>query len=296
MHRAAYLLLLLTALFWAGNAVAGKFAIGHVSPMMLTLLRWGLATLVLVLFGLPRLVVDWPVIRRNLPFLAALGAIGFTAFNVALYTALLYTSAVNVSIEQAAIPMLIFFGNFLLFRVKPAAAQIAGFVLSVGGVVLTAGHGEFARVIQLEINFGDALMLVAIIGYAVYTIALRYKPDIHWLSLIIVLCAAATLSSIPFALAEWLAGAAILPDVTGWAVILYTVLFPSIIAQLFYIKGVQLIGPNRAGMFINLVPVFGALLSIGLLSEAFHSYHAIALAMVLGGIWLSELGGRKAHR
>jgi drug/metabolite transporter (DMT)-like permease len=293
MHKTAYPILLLTTLFWGGNAVAGKLAVGHVSPMLLTTARWGLALVILLIIGLPRLRADWPKVQRNALYLAALGGVGFSIFNIALYSAVAYTSAINVSIEQAGIPMLILIGNFLLFRLHATWAQIAGFLVSLLGVALTASHGDLARLLALDLNFGDALMLAAVTGYAGYTIALRFKPDIHWQSLMIALTAGAFITSVPFAVMEFAAGAAILPDPLGWAIILYTVIFPSILAQIFYVRGVELIGANRAGLFVNLVPVFGTLLSVVALSEAFYAYHAIALALVLGGIWLAETSGRK---
>ncbi|MDQ2632520.1 MAG: DMT family transporter [Pseudomonadota bacterium] len=294
MHKTAYPLLLLTTLFWGGNAVAGKLAIGHVSPMLLTTARWGFALVVLCMIGWPRLMADWTAVRRNAIYLMALGAVGFSIFNVALYSAVVHTSAINVSIEQAGIPMLIFIFNFLLFRLRATLAQVTGFLVALIGVVLTASHGDPARLLGLDLNFGDALMLAAVVGYAGYTVALRFKPDIHWQSLMIALMAGAFITSIPFALAEAQAGASIVPDARGWAIILYTVIFPSVLAQLFYVRGVEDIGANRAGLFVNLVPVFGTLMSVLLLGEEFHLYHAVALALVLGGIWLAETSGRKA--
>ena len=225
--------------------------------------------------------------------LTLLGAFGFGIFNIALYTAVVYTTAINVSIEQAGIPMLIFLANFLLFWLRVTWAQILGAILSLAGVALTAGHGDPARLLSLDVNFGDALMLVGVIVYAGYTVALRFKPAIHWQSLMIVLTGSAFVATLPFVAAEFQAGAGILPDAQGWGVIAYTVLFPSILAQIFYIRGVELIGANRAGLFINLVPIFGTLLSIMMLGEAFFPYHAIAMALVLGGIWLAETSGRK---
>jgi drug/metabolite transporter (DMT)-like permease len=293
MHKTAYPLLLLTMLFWGGNAVAGKLAVGHVSPMLLTTARWGFALIVLCSIGWPRLAADWPKVRRNAFYLTALGAVGFSIFNIALYSAVIYTTAINVSIEQAAIPMLIFAANFLLFRLRVTWAQILGFALSLAGIALTAGHGDLTRLLTLDVNLGDALMLVGLVAYAGYTVALRVKPDIHWQSLMIALTAGAFVASLPFLVAEYRAGAAILPDALGWGVIAYTVVFPSILAQIFYIRGVELIGANRAGLFINLVPILGTLLSIVLLGEAFYAYHAVAMAMVLGGIWLAETSGRK---
>lgn len=293
MHRKAYTLLLLTTLFWGGNAVAGKLAVGHVSPMLLTALRWGAAFAILLAIGWPRLRDDWPIVRENFWLLALLGTLGFALFNVALYSALLYTTAINVSIEQAGIPMLIFLANYLLFRMRVTWAQILGFLLSSLGIMLTASHGDPARLLLLDVNFGDALMLLAVLVYSAYTVALRFKPDLHWLSLMIVLCGSAMVSSIPFAVTEFQYGASIFPDAQGWAVIAFTVLFPSIISQVLYIRGVELIGANRAGLFINLVPIFGTLLSILLVGEDFHPYHAVAMALVLGGIWLAEHSGRK---
>lgn len=292
--RTAYLLLLLTALFWGGNAVAGKLAIGHVSPMMLAAARWGLAFLLLVAIGWPRLAADWPQIRRHWLLLTLLGFLGFTIFNVALYSALLFTTAINTSIEQAGMPMLIFLANFLFFRLRARPAQIAGFLISIAGVLLTASHGDPRRLLELDVNFGDALMLVAVVVYSGYSVALRFKPAIHWQSLMIVLTFAATLTSLPFVAAEYAVGRMILPDLSGWAIVAYTAIFPSILSQIFYIRGVELIGSNRASLFINMVPIFGTLLSIVILGEAFHLYHAVAMALVLGGIWLAERNGARA--
>lgn len=294
MHKTAYPLLLLTTLFWGGNAVAGKMAVGHVSPMLLTTARWGFALVILCLIGWSRLASDWPTVRRNAPYLVVLGAFGFTVFNVALYSAVVYTSAINVSIEQAGIPMVILIANFLLFRLRATWVQIAGFVISIAGVALTASHGDPSRLLALDLNFGDVLMLLAVVAYAGYTVALRFKPDIHWQSLMIAMTAGAFITSLPFAAAELATGAAILPDARGWSVIVYTTIFPSILAQIFYVRGVELIGANRAGLFVNLVPVFGTLMSVVLLGEDFYLYHAVALVLVLGGIWLAETSSRNA--
>lgn len=296
MQRQAYLLLLLTAIFWGGNAIAGKLAVGHISPMVLTSLRWVFAVAFMLVIGWRRFRADWPLIRRHWLLLSALGAFGFTVFNVALYSALTFTTAINVSVEQAGMPMLIFLLNFLFFRLKASWAQIVGLVMSIAGILLTASHGEPARLLGLDLNFGDAIMLSACIVYSGYTVALRFKPQIHWQSLMIALTGTAALTSAPFTVAEFHYGAGIWPDATGWLILLYVVAFPSILAQIFYIRGIELIGANRAGLFINLVPITGTLLSIVLLGENFHTYHAIALGLVFGGIWLAERGRPEAAR
>ncbi|WP_274423856.1 DMT family transporter [Chelativorans sp. YIM 93263] len=294
MQNIVYVLLFLTTLIWGGNAVAGKLAVGHVSPFMLTTLRWILAVLILLPFAIRPLRRDWPVIRKNLPLMAVLGVLGFTLFNASFYTALNYTSAVNVSIEQGAIPMVIIALNFLLFRIRATALQLAGFVLSLIGIALTASHGDISRLAELDINTGDLFMLLAVVFYGTYTVALRFKPDVHWLSTITVLATSALLASLPFVAWEHASDRLILPDTQGWLVVAYTALGPSILSQVLYIRGNELIGANRAGLFVNLVPIFGTLLSIAILGEVFEPHHAIALVLVFCGIGLAEYSGRKA--
>jgi drug/metabolite transporter (DMT)-like permease len=189
--------------------------------------------------------------------------------------------------------MVIFLVNFLLFSQRATWLQLLGLVLSIVGVALTASHGDLRRLAELDVNLGDALMVAAVIVYAGYTVALRFKPAIHWKSLMIVLAASALLSSVPFVAWEMQAGSFIFPDLHGWILVAYTALFPSVLSQIFYIRGVEMIGANRAGLFINAVPIFGTLLSILILGEAFHLYHAVAMAMVLGGIWMAEVSARR---
>lgn len=294
MQNTVYILLLLTTLFWGGNAIAGKLAVGHISPFLLTTLRWVLAVAVLIPFAARPLRQDWPVVKRNLPILAGLGVLGFTLFNAAFYMALNFTSAINVSIEQAAIPMVIIALNFLLFRIRATWLQVVGFVLSLIGIALTASHGDLSRLAELDLNIGDLLMILAVLFYGAYTVALRFRPEIHWLSTITVLAISALLGSLPFVAWEHLTDRLILPDTQGWLVAAYTALFPSILAQALYIRGNEIIGANRAGLFVNLVPIFGTLLSIAILGEPFQRHHAIAIALVFCGIWLAEYSGRKS--
>jgi len=288
----AYVFLTITAMSWGGNAVAGKLAVGHISPMLLTSVRWGLALVVLLGFALPQVRRDLPVIRRHLPLLIAYGVFGFAFFNILLYSALEYTTAINVAIEQAGMPMVIFLANFLLFRIKASPAQIIGFALTLAGVAITASSGSLERLIGLQLGRGDALMLLAVLFYGGYTVALRYKPTLHWQSMISVMAASAFLTSLPFTAFEAASGSVIWPDTQGWLVAAFTAVFPSLVAQVMFIKGNEIIGSNRAGVFINLVPIFGTLLSVMILGERLQLYHVVALGLVLGGIWLAERGKR----
>ncbi len=296
MNARAYFYLGITALFWGGNSVAGKMAVGHVSPMMLTTLRWLLALAVILVLMTPQIRRDWQKIRQHWLQLLAYGAVGFTMFNAFLYSAVQYTSAINAVILQAGIPMLIFIFNFALFKMKASLAQVIGFTVTLIGVLITAAHGDLASLMRLSFNFGDALMILACIVYAAYTVALRWKPAMHWQSFIAAPAFGALLSAIPLLLWEIGKGTAIMPDATGWAIVIYAAIFPSLMSQVLYVRGVEMIGANRAGLFINAIPVFGTLLSVLLVGEIFHPFHLAALALVLGGIAIAERGRPKLPR
>ncbi|CAN7375444.1 DMT family transporter [Pararhizobium sp. LjRoot255] len=290
MNLQAYVILCITTLIWGGNSVAGKMAVGHVSPMMLTSLRWVVACIVLLIFSAPQVRRDFPAIRKNWLLLFGYGTVGFTAFNAFLYSALQHTSAINAVIEQAGIPMVIFVLNYLLFRTAFSMAQIAGFTLTLFGVALTASHGDLTTLLSLKLNQGDALMMAAVLVYAGYTVALRWKPNIHWKSLIAISAFGALVSSIPLVIWELSANRLVLPDAQGWAIVAYAGLLPSLVSQILYVRGVELIGPNRAGLFINTIPIFGTLLSIALIGEALQPFHIVAMVLVLGGIAVAERG------
>ncbi|MDO9415094.1 DMT family transporter [Pararhizobium sp.] len=293
MNLQAYFILCLTTLIWGGNSVAGKLAVGHVSPMMLTGMRWVIACSILLAFAMPQVRRDWPLIRKNGLLLFSYGAIGFTAFNALLYSALRYTTAINCVIEQAGIPMVIFVINFVLFRTRVSGAQIAGFVLTIAGVAITAAHGDLSTLLGLDLNQGDAMMMVAVLVYAAYTVALRWKPEIHWKSLIAISAFSALLTSLPLVIWEVSTDAFIWPDMQGWAIVAYAGVLPSLVSQILYVRGVELIGPNRAGLFINTIPLFGTLLSIALIGESLRTFHIVAMVLVLGGIAVAERGRPK---
>ncbi|MDR6758903.1 drug/metabolite transporter (DMT)-like permease [Mycoplana sp. BE70] len=293
MNSKAYLYLCVTTLFWGGNSVAGKLAVGHVSPMMLTTLRWLIALCVILAFMRPQIKRDWQKIKAHFLQLFLYGAFGFMLFNALLYSALKHTSAINAVIEQAGIPMLIFAFNFLLFRTPASPAQIVGFSVTLIGVLTTAAHGDLSSLMDLRFNFGDMLMLFACIVYAAYTVSLRWKPAMHWQSFIAVPVFGALVSSLPLLWWEAAHGGMIVPDTTGWIVVLYAAIFPSLMSQVLWVRGVEMIGPNRAGLFINAIPVFGMLLSVLLIGESLQVFHMFAMGLVLGGIAVAEWGRPK---
>lgn len=261
--------------------------------MVLVTIRWAIVMIALYFFKQKQIAADWPAIRLRLGYLLLLGALGFTVFSVAFYYALVYTTAINTSILQGGMPLFVFAVSFFLFSSRVGPGQAIGFTFSFIGVIVIAARGELANLIALSINGGDALMLVAIIAYGIYTATLRSKPQVHWTSLMFVLCLGATLASLPLLAFEMVQGATAFPDMQGWIAIIYIVIFPSLLGQVFYIQAVELIGANRAGLFINLLPIWGVLLAVTILGEEFHLYHATALIMILAGISLAEYGGRK---
>ena len=216
------------------------------------------------------------------------GGVGMALFNLLMFFALNYTSAINVSIEQASMPVLIILANFLVLSQRITALQIVGVVVSIAGVLITASKGDIALIVKEGFNRGDAIMLLACFFYATYTFVLRWRPQVHWLSFMCLIGLGAFIMSVPFALYEINQAGFTSPDKSAWLILIYIVIFPSIISQLSFAKSVELIGGNRAGLFINLVPVFGSILAVVIIGEQFQLFHAVGMVLVIGGILLAE--------
>jgi drug/metabolite transporter (DMT)-like permease len=284
----AYLLLTIAALAWGGNVVASRFAIGAISPMALTSLRWAIVVVIFLGMGGRRSLGSWEQIRPHLARALLMGALGYTVFSAALYVGAYFTSAINLAILQGVVPAMVLLGGFLVQGVRFDPMQGAGVVVTLAGVAVVACKGDLEALAALRFNFGDVLMLFGAATYAGYTLALRKRPPLPDMTFFLLMAAGAFLSSLPLVAAEIVMGRSQWPTPTGLAVLLYVGLGPSLLAQRCYIRGVELIGPSRAGLFINLVPIFGAFLSVVILGEAFGLYHALALVLVLGGILLAE--------
>ncbi|MCJ2120762.1 DMT family transporter [Methylobacterium sp. J-001] len=284
----AYLLLTLTALLWAGNAVSSRWAPGHVSPQVITTLRWAVACAVLAPFAARRLLAEWPLLRRHWLRILLMGGLGYTAFNCLFYAAGVYTSAVNLALFQGAIPVLVILLNRFTYRVPVTLGQMVGVVLTLIGAGLAATHGDLSVLTRLDFNRGDVLVFGACLLYAGYTIFLPTRPKVTALAFFAAMAVAAFVTSLPPLAVEWATGHAVWPGPAGWAMVAFVGLGPSLLAQLFFMRGVELIGPNRAGLFVNLVPIFGAILAVLLVGEPFGAIQAVALALVLGGIACAE--------
>jgi drug/metabolite transporter (DMT)-like permease len=298
LMRRPYLILVLTNLFWGGNVVAGKMAVGHIDPYVLMILRWIGALLLVLPFAIEPLKRSWPTLRRHWALYLFYGAIGYASFNMLNYVAAHYTSGVNIAMEQVTINFIVMALNFALFRVLVRPLQIVGAILTVLGVALVATHGELSRLLSLDLNLGDGLVLISCVIWAIYSLSLRYRPATDWLSFLFATCIGATLASIMFQLALG-GGLASLPEQisaitgTGWLIVVYTIVFPSVLSQMFYVRGVELIGANRASLFINLIPFFGTVGSVLLLGESLQTFHMFAGVLIVFGIVLAEWSARR---
>ncbi|MGL4495072.1 MAG: DMT family transporter [Beijerinckiaceae bacterium] len=286
----AYLLLSLTALMWGGNAIASRLAIGEISPMVLTFIRWvGVCAVLPVLYGRD-IAAHASTLRAHWKTIVTLALLGFTAFNALMYVAAHSTTAINIGIIQGAIPVFVLLGARLLFGTAVTPMQALGVGVTMAGVIVIATKGDLGVLKTLAFNSGDVLMLVAGVFYAIYTLALRNRPPLPPMVFFTALALAACFWSLGLVTWEIRNGTAIWPGAKGWAILAFVTLGPSLFAQLFFMRGVELIGPGRAGIFVNLVPVFAAILAVLILGEIFAWYHAAALALVLGGIALAEMG------
>jgi drug/metabolite transporter (DMT)-like permease len=283
-----YLLLTLTTLSWAGNAIASRLATGHISPMALTAMRWVGVVALLAPFMYRPVMADAPVLLPIWRRIVVMGALGFTAFNALMYAAAYHTTAVNMAIFQGSIPVFVLIGALVAFGTRIGLLQAVGTALTLIGVGAIAARGDLQVLASFSLYMGDVFMLIACASYAIYTLMLRDRPKIPGFVFFSALACAALLISVPLLIWEIAAGHVIWPDLRGWLILLYVTLLPSLLSQIFFMRGVELIGPGRAGLFVNLVPVFGAILGVGILGEPFRWYHAVGLVLVLGGIWLAE--------
>jgi drug/metabolite transporter (DMT)-like permease len=287
------LLLVLCAIFWAGNTVAARLAIGEIDPLMLTALRWiAVAAVLWPIYG-GEIRAHWGEIRRRLPWIALLAILGMTGFNALYYVAAHYTSAINIGILQGSMPIFVLAGAYLAHGTRASLIQWAGVLITALGVVVVATRGAPLAILEVELNKGDLAMLAACGLYALYTVALRDRPAMPGNAFFALLAIIAAVTSLPLVGYESYMTGFKLPTVTGLLVTLWVAIFPSFLSQIFYLRGVDLIGPGRAGVFVNLVPVFAAVMAVTLISEPFAPFHGVALALVIGGIWLAQRTGSR---
>lgn len=285
-----YLLLAITMTFWGGNAVAARLAVGEISPMVLTAGRWVLVAIGLGFMMRGQLREMWPLLRARWRYMMAMATFGFTLFNAILYIGGHYTTAVNLTLLQGAIPVFTLIGAYFAYGTRIRLMQVLGIVVTLLGVAITASGGDWGRLKALAFNNGDIAMVVASALYAGYTVGLKARPAISGLTFFAAIALVAAIMSLPLVVAEVMMGKAIVPTGKGLLILAYVAIGPSFLSQMFFMRAVEMIGPGRAGLFANLVPVIGAVLAVLILGEPFGWSHAVAMALVLGGIAIAERG------
>ncbi len=284
-----HLLMILPPLFWAGNATLARFVADLVPPITMSFWRWTMALLILIPVTWPHVRRDWPEIKKGWKAILLLGTLGIASFNTLLYTAAQTTTAINISLTQSVMPVIIVLISFLLFRDRISLKQMLAIVLCTLGAGYIIIHGELQRLLELRFVIGDLIMLLAITLYALYTALLRKQPKIHPFSFLTTTFAVGVVILLPLYLWE-------MQSAPPWELsrpvvlsLLYVSICPSILAYLCWNRGIHEIGANRAGLYINLLPLFVALLAVVLLGERFQSYHITGIILIFTGLLLFNL-------
>jgi drug/metabolite transporter (DMT)-like permease len=274
-------------LSWSGNAVVGRAFAGIVPPLTLSFARWTVAFLVVLPVTLREVIAHRGVIRRDWKILACLGVLGIVGSNVLSYTALQYTTAINSGLLNSVGPLMILAASAVCFGERVGIRQIAGIVLSLGGVAIILARGDAASLLALEFNRGDVLMLAAIAVWSAYSLLIRYRPkELSPLGLLSVLFGIGALATFPLHL---YASAGVPIPLTGWTLagFLYVGVFPGVLSILCWNRGVHQIGPNRASVFSHLMPLFSALLAVIFLGEQLYGFHFLGAFFIFLGIALA---------
>ncbi|MDU6492788.1 DMT family transporter, partial [Bradyrhizobium sp.] len=277
-----------TALCWAGNAIVGRLAAGHIPPVTLSFLRWSLAFLLILPLAWKQLRQDWPAIRSRLGIMIALSLTGIGAFNTLQYWSLEYTQALNTLLLQSSGPLIVAVWSLLLLRVHLTAAQAIGIVLSLAGVLLILTRGHPTALASITFNRGDLIFLLAMAIFGFYSVLSLKRPQIHGLSMVAFTFGCGAASLIPLLVWELHARPVMVLDAKNLLSLLYVAIFPSTIAYLCFNRGVLLIGANRAAPFLHVVPVFGSIMAFVFLGEQPEIFHVIAFALVLGGVFIAS--------
>jgi drug/metabolite transporter (DMT)-like permease len=285
-------LLTLPPLLWAGNAIVGRLVHDQLPPVLLNLLRWTIAFLILLPLAGPvfgREAGMW----RSWKLFAMLGLLGIGMYNALQYLALQSSTPINVTLVASGLPVWMLLTGRLFFGVPVARRQVAGAVLSITGVVLVLARGEWRHVLELRLVAGDLFMILATIAWSFYSwLLMRAKEPAalraDWAGFLLAQVGFGVLWSGGFALGEQALGAIAVQ--WSWmlaAALLYVAVFPAVIAFRCWGEGVRRAGPSIGAFFVNLTPLFTALLSSAFLGEAPHGYHVAAFALIVGGIVVS---------
>ncbi|WP_431855731.1 DMT family transporter [Azospirillum sp.] len=287
-----WFLLLPAPLFWSGNFVLGRAVADAVPPVALAFWRWTLGALILLPFALPYLRRDLAVMRRHWKIIVLLTVPGIAVFNTFAYIGLGHTTALNGVMIQSSMPVMIVGMSFLFFRDTVTPVQALGIAVSLTGAMTLVSRGDPAALANLRFNVGDLWILAACVAYAAYTALLRRRPGVHGFSFIVVTFLLGSAMLLPFMVWEGLSGRPLQLTLTSVAAIGYVAVFPSILAYIAFNRAVLLLGANRTGLSIHLIPVFGSILAMLFLGERPQWFHAAGIALIAAGVVLAT---RRPH-
>ena len=292
----AYLFLTLAALFWSGNFIVGKAASTfEIPPFSLNFYRWFFAFLILFPFTYKEVINKKDYVFENLRLFIILGITSITIFNSIVYYSLYFTQVISGILMISTIPVwILFFASFLKIE-RTNLFQILGVILSLTGVLFIVTKADIQLIKELEFNKGDLSMVIGMLSWAIYSALLRKKTHpISQLALLEIIIICGFIFLVPIYFIEMSFGNKIILGLPFILTLGYVVLFPGIFAFLFWIKGINIIGANRSGVFLHLMTIFGALMAIVILGEKFMFYHFLGAIFIIAGITLSNKSKKNA--
>ena len=289
-NNLAYFLLILTTIFWSGNFIVGKAAsLYQIPPFSLNFYRWFFAGLILFPFTFKELIDKKKYIFKNIGFFIILGITSITIFNSIVYYSLYYTQVISGVLMISTIPVWIIFIASILNIEKTNAFQIIGVSLSLIGVIFIITKADLNLIKNLNFNKGDLSMIVAMFAWAAYSALLKKKKyEISQLALLQVVIISGLIFLVPIYFIEMNLGHLIVLGQPFYLTLSYVVIFPGLLSFFFWIKGISIIGANRAGIFLHLMPIFGAIMAMIIFDEKFMYYHLLGAIFILAGIILSN--------
>ena len=286
----AYTFLTLAALFWSGNFIIGKFAtLFEVPPLTLNFLRWAMVCLILIPFTIKEVLLKKSYIRKNFLVIGFMGVLSISTFNSVVYFALNFTQVINAVLMLSAIPVVIIIFSSLMKIEKTNIFQLSGLILSITGVGTIISNADMQKIVSLNFNKGDLWMIICVLSWSLYsTLLKKNKFELSQFALIQIMVFVGLIFLIPQFLYEQSIGLDITINKAFIFILLYVVIFPAIAAYYCWQKAIELIGPNRSAMFIQLMPLFSALMAILIFKEKFQLYHFIGATFIVSGIYLSN--------
>ena len=286
-QAAAYVLLPIAAICWAGNHVVARGIAGHVPPGGLAVVRWIVVLAIVSLFAFGYIRRDWPKLKDKAGVMIFLSLTGGGAFGTLQFVALQYTTAINMGVVGSVAPAFIVAASFILFGDRMRFTQLTGVGISLIGVlaIVTQLHPE--NLFDLSFNTGDLIIITNMVLWAIYCACLRLRPDVHPLSFLFALSIVALIGNVPFALWEHAAGYHLVADTKTALAILYAAVFTTLLAYITWNRGIDLIGAPRAGAFLHTIPLFSTTLAMAFLGEQLKLFHVVGFILILSGVSLA---------